>query len=492
MLVLLLLACTASSPVTPAPMSSAVAQPAPAAPTPEPGFVSPDREFRKCTAAGPDAPIYLTVSLNINDFLRPADEAKAVRRFLESAVRMGIAPLEVSFTGEVLYAINQFDAGAVKLVNEQKPTILEHYRLLDYTGIKNTERELFWTDPRRLTVDRSRPGSLVLIQQLLGVTPRDNGGVTAEMLRRTWKRGAATEALRAQGVKQLDRDSLLIHPDRIIGAALVEGGSAGQSGVDAYREVYRRITASAPPVAAADTVGSLHAPLVAWAQVAGNMGADLAAVPGLSRFVAVSRLGGFTSRIEDVVPESAEIDAIRAALGSEAAAVVSDMNLAFERLHSLTRSRARPADELAARLASLPSDQCFMGRVSWHASDDFTLERWSEGMIGGGPPRPPLPLKPALYRPEAEQRLITDALDAMLLVLVSHPRVKIISLDNDTQRDPANLPAAGYPAVFGVSFDSVPGSLDPAALDAKATAAGIKIPKAPEFKHKGPPPTKSK
>lgn len=419
------------------------------------------------------APIYVTISLNINDFMRPEREAKAVRRFLDDTRARGIDPVELSFTGEVLDALQRVDPGVIDLVKARKPTINEHYRLLQFRKLLSTARELFYTDPATSAMDRSRYGSLVMIQKVFGVTPRDNGGVIAEMLRAKWSPGPETSRLRGLGVDKVNKNDLIIHPDRVVAGALEAGSVDPDRIVEAYLTVFRQMerVGRGEKVKAAEVEDRLT-DLTRWTHLAKLQGIDVAKVEGLSALVDASRLGAFMEEVSKLQASEADLARLRARPQAEAAAA---LDAVFKRLYDLTSAWRSPATEVRDRLALLDPNTAWVARVSWHATDDYTQEGWSEHIIGREAALSGT-LVPAGTRPDAQQQRVISAYNGILQALKDNPRVQFISVDQDTQWLASNSPEQGYPAVFGTQFSAVPGALDPDQIDAMARSQGLKPP----------------
>lgn len=464
---LLLLACDAD------PTAVSTAEAAPAAPpaarlAEPPGF--------QAVGTGP-GPIYVSISLNVNDHLRPAREAQAVRRFLDSTARVGIDPVELSFSGEAQHALLAADPGLRDAVVARRPTLQEHYRLLQWRRLQDTEHELYFMDPQTLELDRTRPGPLVRMQQDLGVTPRDGGGAPAELLRRAWTRAPGTAALVAAGLSKVDKSALLAHPDRLV-AAMLDPAEAtpGQRFVDGYLTVYRQLARvkGGAKTAPAEVDARLD-DLARWAHVAKLMGFDVAKAPTVTTLVDPARLGAFLVEPTTWVASDAEHAALRAR--PDAAA---ELDRAFATLCAWTCALADPAAEMTARLNALDPGRAWAARLSWHATDDYTVGIWSESLT-----RAPGRAVPADVRPAAEQARIAAGHEALLAALRAHPRVRFVSLDNDTQWAPENAPAAGWKAAFDVDLAALPSAADADAIDARAEAEGVRT-QVPERPRSGP------
>lgn len=423
------------------------------------------------------APIYVTISLNINDFLRAEREDQAVHRFLDDTRRVGIDPIELSFNEEVLQALLNVDPQLVGAVMARKPTVNEHYRLLEWRRLITTERELFFTDPFTGALDRNRPGSLVAIQKAFGVTPRDNGGVIADLLRRRWVQGSVTASLVAQGVSKVDRSDLIIHPDRLVAASLDPNHTDGHEHVNAYLSVFRmmdRVKAGqkVSTVETADRLGDM----VRWAHYLKLQGFDTTRVSGLAGFVDTSRLGGFMLAPSEIGATDQEAAAVQTRAAMDPAGTAAAMDTVFTAMCAVDCAWRTPAEELSGRLAALDPNTAWTGRLSWHASNDYTVESYSKFMNGQAARTSGM--KAAATRTDPEQQQIIAAYNAVLQVLKDNPRVRFVSFDNDTQWLPENSPTKGYPAVLGVDFGAVPGALDPAQVDELARSQGLNPPSA--------------
>lgn len=426
--------------------------------------------------AGEAAPIYVTISLNINDYLRPEREDEAVRRFLDTTEKMGINPVNLSFTGEVLDALMRVDKSLVDDIKKRKPTINEHYRLLQFRRLLSTERELFWTNLTDLSVDRSKYGSVVSIQKAFGVTPRENGGVIAELLRQKWTKGPVTAGLAADGVGLVNKNDLILHPDRLVAAALPGAPNDGHEHVEAYLTVFRMMERMTKHEAIQPTeLDARLADLVRWAHVAKLQGVDVTRIEGLATFVDASRLGGFMLAPAEIAPSVAEETYVRTQGAADPAGTAKAMTAVFERMCEITCKWHDPGAEVRDRLAALDTGTAWIARLSWHASNDYTVESWSKNLNGAGM-RGTGVGPPAATRSAEEQARIIAAYDAVLTALKENPRVRFIDVDNDTQWLPENSPEKGYPEVFGVKFKDVPGALDPAKVDELARSLGVQPP----------------
>lgn len=434
-------------------------------------------------AAGP-APVYVTLSLNINDFLRVEREAQAVRRFLDATHAVGADPVELSFTGEVLDALEAADPALIAEVKARRPTVNVHDRVLQYRRLQDTEHMLFRTDTATLALDRTRPGPLVHVQQAFGVTPRDEGGAAAELLRRRWTRAPGTVALLAAGVTKVARGDLVVHPDRLVAAALDPATlTPGHEFVDAYAAAYRQMArVRAGEKTKPGEVEARFDDLARWAHVAKLQGFDVARLPDLTALLDPTSLGQFLVDPGTWLPTAAERAALRARAPADAA---SALDRAFAGLCAWTCDAADPAAEVTARLDALDPGTAYIARLTWHASNDYTVDGWGRALTGPGP-WDASRLRPAATRPVAEQARIAATYDAVIAALARHPRVRFVSVDNDTQWAAENAPAAGWKAAFGVDLAAFPEGFDAAAIDAAAEAAGVRT-RPPPPKGKRPP-----
>ncbi len=453
------------------------AEPAPAfamAPTP-PGF----RELGPWTGEGP-GPVFVQLTLNINDFMRPELEAAAVRRWMAASQQRGLWPMELSFTGHVLQAFVDHDPALVEEIRTARPTIRQHYRMLKERHLLSTERDMYATDPATLALDRSHYGPAVLIQKTLGVTTREEGGVLSELLRRRWVTGPDSQALLDQHFDRLDRQDQVAHPDRIVAWALPD--------IDAtdpreHIEVFLRIRRLERDMAAGARLDPAHleealTDLQRWSQIAKEMGFDLHAIDGLADLVPVDRLPDFAVGVIGVKPRDMQLASFRQRLAADAEDTRALMESCMRALAARTSTMPDIATELRAKLAALDPDKSYAIRLAWHASNDHTLEAWGYTMYGnrdGGRPPRPFPLTPANERPADQRQAIVAAADSILDSFAATPRCRVASLHNDTQWAPDNSPARGYPAVFGVDFSAVPDGLDAAAVDALARSEGLDV-----------------
>ncbi len=429
---------------------------------PPSGFV----DLGPWSGSGP-APVFVTFTLNINDFLRPEREAQAVHRFLDTTTRLGIPVVELSFTGHVLEALQEADPGLIERIRKSRPTIRQHYRLIRYAGLVSTERDLYRTDPRTLEIDRSRPGPLVLIQRVFGVTPLEGGGTIADRLRADWETGDATRALQAHGLESIDKNNILFHPHRLVGSVLDCRATDGHPGVDAYLSIRRRMERLAS--GASSSVGearSLFDELARAAQWARAAGSDPGTLPEVSRWLDVRRIPEFTATFDKVRPTDGDRARFEAALSRDPDGTARALTEAWRALAAGLSHAGTPAEEVRAKLNRLRSDRVYAARVSWHATDDYTLETWSSRL--GNIRRPPLQMRPASPRPMGQQEAICRAFDAVLETLASHPRVQAVSLHHDTQWANANSPGIGYPRALGVEWNRVPDAIDLPAVEGSA------------------------
>jgi hypothetical protein len=127
--------------------------------------------------------------------------------------------------------------------------------------------------------------------------------------------------------------------------------------------------------------------------------------------------------------------------------------------------------EVAAKLARLDPTKVHVARFAWHASNDHTVEPWAKNISPRGG------LRTVSTRPGAEQELIARSLRDTLAALMADPRVRVISLDNDTQYAEENRAEAGHQAAFGLGMAEVPELLTAANVESVARTAGLSIPK---------------
>ncbi len=427
------------------------------------------------TTAAP-GPIYLTVSLNINDFLRPEREARSVRDFLEMTERLGIATVELSLTGEVVDALHRVDPALIALIKARRPTIGAHPRVLSYRHLDDTVHQLFRLDMATLALDRSHGGPLVRQQQLFGVTPRQGGGVLAEALRGAWKRARGTAALRAAGVDIVDKGETLGNPMRPIASALavLPSHTTGHEGVDAWVRAFRAglHTRSGGKTKAVDQ-GFVD--LGYWVHLALLQGYDVAAIPAVRLLLDPAHLGGFSARADEWQPNDSEWTSLRAR--PDALARLDD---AFAALCAAACSTLTYEDELAMRLAELDPRHAWAARSTWHASDDYSVEPWGSNLYGKG-----WSLQAVRTRPEAEQKQLLASHQRVYAAMARNPRVVFVSIDNDTQWAPENAPAAGWSSVFGVDLGRFPTGFDETRLEAAAEAKGFSVKQAGKGKKRG-------
>ncbi len=418
------------------------------------------------------APIYITLSLNINDFLHPTEEAASVRRFLDTTSRLGLNKVELSFTGEVLDALKTADPTLLALIKARRPTINEHPRFLHFRHLEDTAHDLFRTDTGTLELDRHRPGALVHIQQVFGVTPRDNGGILAAALRTKWVEGPSSAALRAVGFERVARGEVFTMPSRYVGAGLAPPGAVtpGNEVVDAWVDLYRRIAKvrSGELPTEADAAARFE-DLGRWVNLAKLQGIDLAKLPTVTGLVDPAPMGRLQSRPDAWLPADADRQRFAALPPADQ---VARLRAAYLALCAATCTLLDPAAEITARLDSLDPHQTWSGRIAWHASDETTIESWSKNLYGGkrwSAAR----LQPVALRPAAEQARIVVMHEAFLSAIAKHPRVKLVSIDHDTQWAPESAPERGWREVFGRELSRFPDGFDADALEAAAVAMGV-------------------
>ena len=435
-----------------------------------PGF----QDVGAYSGSGP-APVLVQLTLNINDFMRPQLEAAAVSRWLSWARELKLSPMELDFTGHELQAFLDQVPSVIEEIRAQRPTIREHYRMLEDKHLLSTTREMYYTEPRTLELDRSRYGPCLLIQKTFGVTPRDEGGNLGALLRQAWKQGTESRELRALGFDKLDRRSQVGHPDRIVAWCLPDIDPAdGREHIEVFLRI-RRLERAMLDGKALDPAG-LEAGLTdlkRWAQVTKEMGFDLNAVPELSGLIDHEVLPDFGVGVIGIELSGSESSAFRQKLGADPEGARSAMEAAMRGLAERTGSLPTIRDELEFKLSRLPPDRVHVTRLAWHASNDHTQEAWGELMFGGKGTKPPYPLTPASERPADQQAAIQAAARSILEVIAGDPRCRVASLDNDSQWASENSAAAGYQAVFGLDFAQVPQALDPDQVDAMAAAQGL-------------------
>ena len=475
-MILLLSACLWGEPaLAPAQAAPPARAPTAAAAPPPPSPVGTRQrtpvgfdDLGPATTSAP-GPIYLSVSLNINDFLRPEREARAVRDFLEMTERLGIKTVELSLTGEVIEALHRVDPELIELIRARRPTIGTHPRMLAYRHLEDTAHELFRLELPSLALDRSRGGPLVGAQQRFGVTPRQGGGVLAEALRASWNPGPKTAALRAAGVEIVGKGETLGSPMRPVASALaaLPKHTAGHDGVDAWVRAFRAGLHTRGGGKTRD-VDQGFVDLAYWVHLALLQGYDVAAIPAVRAVVDPSHLGGFSAPAAEWEPSEAEWTSLRAS-----ADPLVRLDDAFAALCAAACSTLSYEDELALRLGELDPRHAWVARSTWHASDDFSVEQWGANLVGKG-----WSLKSARTRPDAEQRQLLASHERVYAAMARNPRVVFVSIDNDTQWAAANAPAAGWSSVFGVDLARFPAGFDETALEAAASAKGFAVKRA--------------
>ncbi|NOY25332.1 MAG: hypothetical protein GXP62_05615, partial [Oligoflexia bacterium] len=339
-----------------------------------PGF----RAVGAWTGSG-TGPLLAELNLNINDFMRPQREAQAITRWLDKVDELGLHPMELSFTGHVLTALKDVAPQVIARAKAKKHTITQHYRLLVYKHLRSTEREIYYTDPATLQLDRSRPGPVVLIQKTFGVTPRDEGGAIGDLLRRQWKEGRGTRDLLALGWDKLQRQDQIAHPDRIVAWALPNiDATDAHPHVEAYLRI-RRLERDISAGARLDRsqLADRYVDLVRWSQVAREMGFDVSAIAGLSNLVDASKLPSFKAGFANFGPTDQEVASMARSISQNAEAVASSLEAVMAGLAQRTRSLPTIGAELAFKLSRLSNDQVWVTRLAWHASNDYTLKSWN-------------------------------------------------------------------------------------------------------------------
>ncbi len=418
------------------------------------------------TGEGP-APVYVTLSLNVNDFLRPEREAQAVARVLDDTRKAGAGKLEISMTGHVLEAIQRVDPAVLDRIKSEQHTILEHHRLLEWRGLVSTERELYWTDPESLQLDRTRSGPFVLSQQVFGVSPRNHGELLGELMRASWEEGEETRRLEAAGAHLLETGRGVCHPSRLVASALEPDGEDGHRAVEAHL----RVSLLAERITRGDTLRDdeleeRYVDLVRMAQTVKTLGFDLGAVAGLDAFTDHARLPDYTPLFDNIQPSEAERAAFRSRVEADAAGVKSEMTAVLTALTERMAALPDLATEITAKIAQLPTDRIHIARLAWHATDDYTVGSWAQNI------NQKRRFEPVSTRPADEQRAIAAAMTAAVKALVSPERVQLISLGNDTQWAPENAAAPAYDRL-GVSLTALPEGLSVAAIEEAASEAGV-------------------
>ncbi|MSQ02307.1 MAG: hypothetical protein EXR71_10530 [Myxococcales bacterium] len=467
-MILLLAACLSGEPAG----QAAAPVPAPPAAVPPPAPVGPRQrtppgfdDLGPVDTAAP-GPIYLTVSLNINDFLRPEREARAVRDFLEMTDRLGIRTVELSLTGEVLDALFRVDPALVALIRARRPTIGVHPRMLAYRHLDDTAHQLFALDLPSLTLDRTRGGPLVRMQQLVGVTPRQGGGVLAEALRSAWRPAPGTAALRAAGVEIVDKGETLGNPMRPVASALaaLPNYTAGHGGVDGWVRAFRAGLHTRSGGKARD-LDRGFVDLGYWVHLALLQGYDVGAIPAVRVLLDPAHLGGFSARADQWEPTQAEWTSLRARPDA-----LARLDHAFAALCAAACGTLTYEDELTLRLGELDPRHAWVARSTWHASDDFSVEPWGANLVGKGWSQ-----RPVRTRPEAEQQALLASHQRVYAAMAANPRVVFVSVDNDTQWAEPNAPGVGWPSVFGVDLARFPLGFDEERLEAEAAAKGFSV-----------------
>jgi hypothetical protein len=425
------------------------------------------------TGEGP-APIFLTVSLNVNDFLRAGPEAQAITHFLDMAEALEIHPLEISFTGHVLSALEAAAPSVLERIGREGHSVLIHYRLLRYRKLLTTAHNLYATDPATMELLPGEPGPAIAVQQIFGLTPRDGGGVLGDVLRHRWVEGQQTAALRAQGARRVSKNSLIVHPDRLIGHALDLPSTAagaeldGNGAVNAYLQVraLAQLLQQGGDLAGRDLVAD-QITLVRMAQVLKARGHALSSVVGIDELVDLAALPAFRAGFTRILPDQARAQALQARLDDPAARAA--LEATGRELAGLVALAPDLPTEVAAKLARLDPNKVHVARFVWHASNDHTVEPWAKNINRRQ-------LRTVGTRPAEEQARIAASLAESLAVLMADPRVRVISLDNDSQHATGNAAAVAYPTVFGVELDSLPGSLSAETVESKAQSLGISVP----------------
>ncbi|RME28875.1 MAG: hypothetical protein D6798_01385, partial [Deltaproteobacteria bacterium] len=434
-----------------------------------PGF----RDVGAWTGDGP-APVLVQMRLNINDFMRPDQEAASVQRWLDDIQKYGLQPCELDLTGHVLQAFVDRSPALIDRIRRERPAIMQHYRALKSRHKQSTLAEIYYTDPATMELDRSRYGPVVLIQKTFGVTPATEGGTLAGLLRAAWKKSPGQQELEALGFDKLERTDQIGHPDRIIGWSLQDidqyGGSEQIESFFRIRRLERAVT-EGRDFDTSDLEAILD-DIFRWAEIVNEMGFDASAVPSLGELINTSRIPTFSVGVMGLHARDEDKARMRSRATSDKAGLIATMTTVMQGLAERTRALPTIGDELAFKLARLNPERIYVTRFAWHASNDYSVQPWAEKMWGE-PGTFPYPLTPADTRPQDEQDTIIRARRMVFEALAGNDRVQAASLDRDTQWAPENSAEATYRSVLGVDFADVPDVLDPDRIDALAASQGI-------------------
>ncbi len=434
-----------------------------------PGF----RDVGAWTGEGP-APVLVQMRLNINDFMRPDQEAESVLRWLDDAKKYGLQPGELDFTGHVLQAFVDGSPALIDRIRSEQPAIMQHYRALKSRHKQSTLAEIYYTDPATMELDRSRYGPVVLVQKTFGVTPATEGGTLAGLLRAAWKKSSGQQDLEALGFDKLERTDQIGHPDRIIGWSLQDidqyGGSEQIESFFRIRRLERAVT-QGKDFDTSDLEAVLD-DIFRWAEIVNEMGFDVSAVPSLGELIDTSRVPTFSVGVMGLHAKDDDKSRMRSKASSDKAGLIATMTTAMKGLAERTQALSNIGDELAFKLARLNPERIYVSRFAWHASNDYSVQPWGENMWGE-PGTYPYPLTPADTRSQAEQDIIIGARRMVFDVLGASDRARAASLDRDTQWSADNSAEATYKSALGVDFADVPDALDAAQIDAQATSKGI-------------------
>lgn len=418
-----------------------VARPLPSRASPAPAGLHPTRE------AVPGGPVYIQLTVLVDDITRPKAEAEALHWLLNRCEKAGIGRLTVSLSAEIVPLLEAADPTLLPRLRAERATIAQHARAPEDPD------ELRWQlqawDRSAGRFDPSRAGGTLALFVSAGVVPARGGAELGELLRRGQQQHPEDRLLEELGIGPVREAALIAPPDRILGRALPMGSETAPIGVQAWTAaalvVARHVTGEGPI-----QFGEEDAALDDLAHLV-----VLASLTGVSTAPAKEWIG--TRPRSAAAPSGAGATATERArfaqrMDEDPTQVRAELGAACSGLARLLDAQGTLSQELTRRLDRLPIDQSWTGAITWPLALEHASDPWFRG---AGAPREP-----------AEKNAIRAEVDALLSAVAAHPRVRFVAPGQATQWRPQNGADVISMALFAVPASTLPGMLTTTEVEA--------------------------
>jgi len=388
-------------------------------------------------------PIYVVLTVLIDDPREPAAEAAAVSWLLDRLDTHAIARVSVSTSPLALRALDDAAPAVMERLAARRPALSLHSRPPQPQGGGSLDWQMYAYDPLRHAFERDR------------VAPTAGGGDLGDLLRRRQVRSAEDSLLETLDVRLPTEPELFVPPARIVAAGLglpsqQEAAPVQSADVRAWQEAEAAVVrhAAGEGAIAAEAEAAALDDLARMASLAALSGVDLPSVPGVSDFVhGVPRVASrpWTGA------GPADHAALGAALEEDPRAARAALGVACSGLARALDARGTLGDELARRVASIPEDQSVVLGLAWPLQLEHRAAPWHPTADTA--------------RDEAGQAAVRESLDAVLAILARDPRVRFVAPGQATQWKPENRGVQLSQRVFALPPESILGTVKPAEVE---------------------------